>query len=242
MDRIMSDMRLSALILAAALALGAPALAADLDDAPVATAPPPSAAPSAAPAATPSAAVTPAAVTPAAASKPADTSVAAQIDNYLRTSPALSLPREGASGVTGGGSAANGAEAAPDEPRKVHGEVDVAVGSGGYRSGYVRSDFPVGKTGTLSIAVGDTRFNGRSGYGGYGGYGGPYASYGGGPYERQSVALGLALGGASLGSSDRCRSDWGYAHHRIDPVGADGVGPCQPVEDDRAPLPDLPPQ
>ena len=76
--------------------------------------------------------------------------------------------------------------------------VDVAVGSNGYRSAYVRSDLPVGKTGTLSIAVGETRFNGRSGNG----YGG---RFGGG--QSQSLGLGLSLGGdAALDPRDpRCR-------------------------------------
>jgi hypothetical protein len=122
-----------------------------------------------------------------AAAVPEAVSVADQIDAYLRTSPALALPKDGPNGVTSG-----------EEPRKVHGVVDVAVGSNGYRSAYVRSDLPVGKTGTLSIAVGETRFNGRSGNG----YGG---RFGGG--QSQSLGLGLSLGGdAALDPRDpRCR-------------------------------------
>jgi hypothetical protein len=113
-------------------------------------------------------------------------SVADQIDAYLRTSPAVVLPKDGPSGVTSG-----------EEPRKVHGMVDIAVGSNGYRSAYVRSDLPVGRTGTLSIAVGETRFNGRLG-GGYGRFG---------PGDRQSLGLALSLGGdAALDPQDpRCR-------------------------------------
>jgi hypothetical protein len=112
-------------------------------------------------------------------------SVAEQIDTYLKTSPAVALPKDGASGVVSG-----------DEPRKVHGVVDVAVGTGGYRSAFVQSDIPVGKTGTLSIAVGETRFDGR-GRGGYAGYGGYY------PGTRQSLGIGLSLGGDAL--DPRCR-------------------------------------
>ena len=127
----------------------------------------------------------------ALATAPPAASVADQIDNYLATSPALALPKEGPAGVTSGG-----------EPRKVHGFVDLAVGSNGYRSAYVQSDLPVGKTGTLSIGVGETRFKGRVGYGGYSGYGGPYGSR-----DRQSLALGLRLDGdAALDPQDpRCR-------------------------------------
>jgi hypothetical protein len=125
----------------------------------------------------------------AVATAPAGPGVAEQIDAYLRTSPTLALPKHGPAGVTSG-----------EEPRKVHGVVDLAVGSNGYRSAYVRSELPVGKTGTLSIAVGESRFNGRGYYGGYGGaYGGRF-----GAGDQQSLALGLSLGGdAAL--DPRCR-------------------------------------
>ncbi|MDB5424161.1 MAG: hypothetical protein JWQ29_1577 [Phenylobacterium sp.] len=149
-------------------------------------------------------------------------SVAAQIDDYLKTSPAIDLPRDAAVGITPG-----------DEPRKVHGVVDVAVGSHGYRSAYVRSDFPVGKTGTLSIAVGETQFKGRFGGYGYGGYGG----YGDRTYRSQNLALGLAFGGAD--AEGRCRDglDGGPRRHRIDPMyaGEDRSEPCER----REPSPDL---
>ena len=128
---------LSALVFAGVFAAAAPALA---TDEPIATANKPA----------------PRAAQPTAA----DPGVAAQIDDYLKTSPAIELPRDGgAAGITSGA----------DGPRRVHGVVDVAVGTHGYRSAYVRSDLPVGKTGTLSIAVQDSQFKGRGGYGyGYG--------------------------------------------------------------------------
>jgi hypothetical protein len=138
----------------------------------------------------------------AIATAPAATSTADQIDAYLRTSPALALPKDGPAGVTTG-----------EEPRQAHGFVDLAVGSSGYRSAYVQSDLPVGKTGTLSIGVGETRFKGRvGGYGGYGGYGSPY---GGGfaPSDRQSLALGLSLGGDAVPDA-RCRQS---GQERSDP-------------------------
>jgi hypothetical protein len=115
----------------------------------------------------------------------------------------------------------------------VHGVVDVAVGTHGYRSAYVRSDFPVGKTGTLSIALADSRFKG-GGYGyGYGGYG--YGGYGDQTYRNQNLALGLAFGGAQAG---RCR-DGGISRHRIDPMltGPLGAGPDRTCDrTDPAPL------
>lgn len=150
-------------------------------------------------------------------------SVAAQIDEYLKNSPAIELPKEGAVGITPGA----------DEPRQVHGVVDVAVGSHGYRSAYVRSDFPVGKTGTLSIAVQDSQFKGRTGYG-YGGYRG----YGGG----QNIGIGLAFGAAQSDADRRCDrvSGDGHRRHRIDvmasgPMDGDQFYACErrqpPVED-----------
>ena len=99
---------------------------------------------------------------------PAGTDIADQIDTYLKTSPAL-LPTDRAGGVTNG-----------DEPRKVHGEVAFAVGTGGYRSAYVRGDFPVGQSGTLSVAVSESRFKGRFD-----------------PVQRQRLGLGLNFTGAA---------------------------------------------
>ena len=153
------------------------------------------------------------------ATAPAATSTADQIYAYLRTSPALALPTDGPAGVTSG-----------EAPRKAHGFVDVTVGSNGYRSAYMQSDLPVGKTGTLSIGVGETRFNGR-----VGGYGGPYGGRFS-PGDHQTLALGLTLGGdAAL--DPRCRQPGeGRPQGRQDPR-IDGGRPlaCQPASE--RPLP-----
>jgi len=77
--------------------------------------------------------------------------VSDQIEAYLRDSPAARLPEAAPGSI-------QGLEAAPEAgPRKIHGEVSVAAGSHGYRSVYARTDMPIGKTGTLSLAVGDSR-------------------------------------------------------------------------------------
>ena len=81
------------------------------------------------------------------ATAPAGPGVADQIAAYLRDSPVVRLPA---------GETARGATDATPR-RRPHGVVEVAVGSHGYRSVYVRSDLPIGETGTLSIAVGETR-------------------------------------------------------------------------------------
>jgi hypothetical protein len=160
-----------------------------------------------------------------ATASPDPPSVAAQIDEYLKTSPAVSLPKDGTVGITSG-----------DEPRQVHGVVDVAVGTHGYRSAYVQSDFPVGKTGTLSVAVQDTQFKGR--FGGYG-YG-----YGDQTYRNQNVALGLAFGGAAQDASARCHDVAGSgARHRIDPMlmgPMGGPGGDRPYACERQPAPERP--
>jgi hypothetical protein len=124
-------------------------------------------------------------------------SVGEQIDNYLKTSPAAALPKDNALGVTSG-----------DEPRQVHGVVDLAVGSNGYRSAYVASELPIGKTGTATIAVRETQFKGR--FGGYGG--GPFA-----PQTRQSVGLGLSFSGSSDAADPRCRQAPDDAAVNLDP-------------------------
>lgn len=131
---------------------------------------------------------------PTAAPPAAASDTATQIEDFIRRAPAPSLDDGKPNGVTN----------SADEPRKVHGEVGVAVGSGGYRSGYVVSVMPVGKTGTLSLAVSDTNYGKTGGYyGGPGyGYGGPrgFSPFGG---ERRTVGMSLALGDAA---QDGCKA------------------------------------
>jgi hypothetical protein len=173
-----------ALVLAAAFAASGPVLAADPD----------------------------AVATASAAGAPP--SVADQIDNYLKTSPAAALPKDGASGVTSGS----------EEPRKVHGVMDVTVGTGGYRSAYVRSDIPVGQNGTVSIAVQDTQYGNR--------YGGRFAQYG-----RQSVGLGLRFDGAPDPADCRRRQSWqDAADPRFgSPMGGEQLQSCRSADALRSP-------
>ncbi|HEV2531921.1 hypothetical protein [Phenylobacterium sp.] len=79
-------------------------------------------------------------------------SVADQIDAFIKTTPVPNVAKDAAPGVT--------SSAEPPE-RKIHGVVELGVGSGGYRHAYARADVPVGETGQLSIAVDQTRFNER---------------------------------------------------------------------------------
>jgi hypothetical protein len=126
----------------------------------------------------------------ASAAEPADAAVATsggpaltvaeQVDLFLKTSPALALPDNEVAGVVQG------------TDRRPHGEVGVAIGSHGYRSAYVWTEMPLGKTGSLSIAAQETRSNGRFG-----------------PRRRSDLAVGLALGGAAEARSESgCRADW----------------------------------
>ena len=114
-----------------------------------------------------------------ASQAPPPMSTAEQIDAFIKSSP-LPDPRRDET--------LDGVVASDD--RRPHGEVGVAVGTGGYRSVYGRTDIPVGKNGRVSLAFEDTR-NGYS-YGGYGRgwYGGPYGGgLGLGGLERQRCDL-----------------------------------------------------
>ncbi|WP_293904795.1 hypothetical protein [Phenylobacterium sp.] len=139
---------------------------------------------------------------PPTVTAPPSRTVADQIDAFLRDSPVAKLPTESEPvGVT-----------SSSAPRQVHGEISVSAGSHGYRDVYARTDLPVGKTGTLSIAV----EQGRGGYG-YGGYGyGGYGRFGARGGDIQNLGVSLALGGSAarpcreardvdLDRPDRCR-------------------------------------
>ncbi|HEY3694171.1 hypothetical protein [Phenylobacterium sp.] len=143
----------------------------------------------------------------------ANADTAAQIDAYLKASPAIDLPQDKTPGVVSGVVA----------PRKVHGEAGVSIGTGGYRSAYAISAFPVGKTGTLTVAVQDTRFGKSRGWG-YGGpgYGGP--GYGGLGYgggfrggDRQSLSAAFSFGGtADAACGRREPGDGAYSDPDLD--------------------------
>lgn len=131
----------------------------------------------------------------------ADSSTAAQIDRFIKSSPMPSLDDEGVDGITQG-------------DRKVHGEVSVGIGTGGYRSASALTIIPIGETGTLAIAVSKSRNSPYAHYGEYGGYGG----YGRGYGERQSIGLQFS----SQSDAPRCsqRMDRGPDWHRL----GDGPG------------------
>ncbi|WP_340647252.1 hypothetical protein [Phenylobacterium sp.] len=138
----------------------------------------------------------------------ADTSTAAQIDRFIKSAPMPSLDDEGVDGVTPG-------------ERRMHGEVSVGVGTGGYRSFSALSVIPIGETGTLAVAVSKSRNNPYGNYGEYGGYG--YGGgYGRGQGERQSIGMAFS----SQGASPRCsaRMDRGPDWHRLND--GPGEGAC----------------
>jgi hypothetical protein len=125
---------------------------------------------------------------PVATARPdaATMTTAEQIDAYLKSGPVLETDAPGAmDGIVPRGL----------DDGKIHGEVAVGVGTGGYRSVYARTDMPLGESGRLSLAFEDTNF-GRNG-------GGFYAP---GPYGRHGSS-GVTNFGASLafGGGDRQR-------------------------------------
>lgn len=103
--------------------------------------------------------------TAGASGSPPNDETARQIERWLAESPAARQEDEGVlTGLLG------------EEPdRKIHGEVGVAIGTGGYRSGYIHSVMPLGETGTLALTLSQEK-NGFRPYG-YGPYGyGPYGA------------------------------------------------------------------
>lgn len=140
-------------------------------------------------------AVATASATPAPA---AELSTAAQIEQFIRSTPTPSLEDEGVDGITPG-----------EGKRQVHGEVGIAVGTGGYRSAYAMSLIPIGETGTLAIAVSESR-NARFGGYGYGGYDG-YGGYGAG--DRQSIGLSYSSSGAATDPETACAGRRGPSWH-----------------------------
>ena len=124
-------------------------------------------------------------------------------------------------------------------PRQIHGQVSVSVGTGGYRSAYVSSVIPVGENGLLGIAVGETNYGNNRVYGyGYDGYG--YAPYGyddaygygyGAPYgnramwsrrggKSQSLAVSLDMNGrnASASTPEGCAPGFRAGDRYIEPL------------------------
>jgi|GEM_PF-2411428 len=106
----------------------------------------------------------PVATAPAQAeSSTAAVSTAQQIDDFIKTAPMPDARRDDAlDGVV------------PSDDGKPHGEVGVAVGTGGFRSVYGRTTMAVGKNAQVTLAFEDTKGGygyGRRGYGGFGNYG-----------------------------------------------------------------------
>jgi hypothetical protein len=151
----------------------------------------------------------------------ADTAVAAsptvadQIDAFIKAAPVPDVTKDRAPGVTSSNE--------PQRDRAIHGVVEVGVGSNGYRHAYGRADMPIGDTGTLSIAVDQTRFNGR--------YGGRY--YGGGRgYGADTFSLGASWRSGDL--TDNCRPRYGVGMgdpaYAAPPPVSGGSGGCRAIE------------
>lgn len=108
------------------------------------------------------------------ARQPETLDTAEQIKRWLAESPAATTTPE---------EALSDGVRLPRE-RKIHGEVGVAVGTGGYRSGYITSVMPLGDNGTFALTIGQEK-NGYRQYwgGGRPPFGGPYDyGYPGLPY------------------------------------------------------------
>jgi hypothetical protein len=81
-------------------------------------------------------------------------------------------------------------DAGPPPPRQIHGEAGVAVGSNGYRAGYISTDIPLGRDSDLGIAVGESEIKPKHF----------------GTIKDKSLAISLSIGGGDLGPSINCGS------------------------------------
>ncbi|WP_397421071.1 hypothetical protein [Phenylobacterium sp.] len=99
--------------------------------------------------------------------------VADQIDHYLKTSPVAAREAEDIWLYS------------VRDDRRPHGEIAAGVGTRGYRSFYARTDIPLGETGRLSVAIGQSRF--ASGPGGW--FDPPHRPLWAGARERQRCDL-----------------------------------------------------
>lgn len=134
-----------------------------------------------------------------------------------------------------------------DGKRKIHGEMSVSVGTGGYRSASASALIPVGESTTVGVAVSKTDFgrNGVWAYGdgayGYGGYGAAYG-YGGYPMrlrggQSQSLAVSVMSGNAgrrSAGVPEGCAPGFRDGGRYVEPLWVgemrDGAHPCSAAE------------
>jgi hypothetical protein len=91
------------------------------------------------------------------------------------------------------GEAADGANKAgivEIQPRQIHGEAGVAIGSSGYRSGYITTDIPIGRDSDLGIAVGEEQIKPKHF----------------GTQTNKTLAISLNIGAGDLGGTVNCRS------------------------------------
>jgi len=84
--------------------------------------------------------------TAGASGTPPSADTAQQIEQWLADSPAVRPQEDGA--VFG---------LVEPRDRRIHGEVGLAVGTGGYRSGYITSVMPIGETGVLALTLGQEK-------------------------------------------------------------------------------------
>lgn len=91
------------------------------------------------------------------------------------------------------------AEAAPEalHDRKMHGEVSVGIGTGGYRDYGATVSLPIGDNGRLNLSYRQVENGYGYGYG-YGGYGDPYFSDGGHALPDHAPGQGAKFEGRAL--------------------------------------------
>ncbi len=131
----------------------------------------------------------------------------ADVDGVIATGTGVSAPMTTDQKIANILSAARVEDAADKAiatgPRQIHGSASVSVGSDGYRAATVATVIPIGETGTLGLAYGQSQGGRGFGYGRGPGYGDP----GFGPGRRSLLAnqaLDMSLAFDARRSSDDC--------------------------------------
>jgi len=151
----------------------------------------------------------PATTTAASTAKPMTTDE--QLKAWINDAPKLDHPASGDAAANADGSAnasGNGTDAAA-ALRQIHGEAGVSVGSNGYSSEYVSTLIPIGKDGTLGVAVSQSNYGGNTVD--HGRYRLPKG-------RSQSVAISLELGNGDGPDPANCVPGFRDGDRYIEPV------------------------
>jgi hypothetical protein len=154
--------------------------------------------------------------------------MAQELDGVIATgpsgsaSPAMTTDQKVAN-ILAGARAEDGVERqAAVDPRKIHGEAGVSVGSDGYRSAYVHTIVPVGETGAVALSYSQSK--GGRGYGPGYGYDGPIGGrFGGRAGDNRSFGLAMDFDTTKREAASDCRPAFRGGGQPVEPLWASEI-------------------